>query len=568
MGMEGKHMRGRKLGIALAALAIVAAGAGALDLQPGRSGDPADALSGTVASAGVPMEGVVVTVRQSGSTIATSVVSDAQGRYRFPRGRLAVGDYAVSIKAAGFDLDNAAPISIAASQSRIADLRLVKTKDMAAQLSNTEWYMSWPGRDEDKRLARGCTHCHTYERIARSTHTADEFMQVIQRMSSYPQLAFPRKVQLLPAVRSADPPVNMESRRRLANFLATINRSSGPWKYELKTLPRPKGRATQVIYTEYDLPEKTRQPHDVIVDSKGMVWYADFGDQILGKLDPATAKVTEYKVPLAKPGAPTGTLALRFDQDENLWLGMQFQAAISKFDQKTEKFEVYPLPPQFNTPDVQVNQVSAAHSNVDGKVWFQDAGTYRVFRLDLKTKGVEVFAPYPNIPRPNLYDVISDAQNNAYFTIFGGEEIGRIDAKTGKIQMWRTPTQRSGPRRGMLDEQGRLWFGENAGDRIGMFDPKTEQFKEWAPPTPMAWPYDVAVDTSGEVWTGGEWDDRILRLNPATGEFVQYLLPRFTNLRRTFVQNLPQGTTFWVGNTHEASIIKLEPLDIVKAAAR
>lgn len=561
-------MRGKKLGIALAALAVVAAGAGALELRPGPSGNSADALSGTIASAGVPIEGVVVTVRQSGSTIATSVVSDAQGHYRFPRGRLAVGDYAVSIKAAGFDLDNAAPISIAASQSKIADLQLVKTKDMAAQLSNTEWYMSWPGRDEDKQLARGCTHCHTFERIARSTHTADEFMQVIQRMSGYPQLAFPLKPQLLPAVRSADPPVNIELRRRLANFLATINRSSGPWKYELKTLPRPKGRATQVIYTEYDLPDKTRQPHDVIVDFKGMVWYADFGDQILGKLDPATAKVTEYKVPLAKPGAPTGTLALRFDQDENLWLGMQFQAAISKFDQKTEKFEVYPLPPQFNTPDVQVNQVSAAHSNVDGKVWFQDAGTYRVFRLDLKTKGVEVFAPYPKIPRPNLYDVISDAQNNAYFTIFGGEEIGRIDAKTGKIQMWRTPTRRSGPRRGMLDEQGRLWFGENVGDRIGMFDPKTEQFKEWAPPTPMAWPYDVAVDTRGEVWTGGEWDDRILRLNPATGEFVQYLLPRFTNLRRTFVQNLPKGTTFWVGNTHEASIIKLEPLDRVKAAAR
>jgi virginiamycin B lyase len=563
--MEGRLMRGRKLGIALAAFAVVAAGAGALEL-PGRSGDPADALSGTVAAAGAPIEGVVVTVRRSG--IATSVVSDAQGRYHFPRDRLAVGDYAVSIKAAGFDLDNAAPISIAASQSKIADLALVQTKDMAAQLSNTEWYMSWPGQDEDKRLSRGCTHCHTYERIARSTHTADQFMQVIQRMSGYPQLAFPLKLQLLPAVRAADPPVNMELRRRLANFLATINRSSGPWKYELKTLPRPKGRATQVIYTEYDLPEKTRQPHDVIVDSKGMVWYADFGDQILGKLDPATAKVTEYKVPLAKPGAPTGTLALRFDQDENLWLGMQFQAAISKFDQKTEKFEVYPLPPQFNTPDVQVNQVSAAHSNVDGKVWFQDAGTYRVFRLDLKTKGVEVFAPYPNIPRPNLYDVISDAQNNAYFTIFGGEEIGRIDAKTGKIQMWRTPTQRSGPRRGMLDAQGRLWFGENVGDRIGMFDPKTEQFKEWAPPTPMAWPYDVAVDTRGEVWTGGEWDDRILRLNPATGEFVQYLLPRFTNLRRTFVQNRPQGTTFWVGNTHEASIIKLEPLDKMKAPAR
>ena len=82
-------MRGRNFGIALAALAIVAAAAGAAVPQPARSGDPADALSGTVTSAGTPMEGVVVTVRQSGSPVATSVVSDAQGRYRFPRGRLA-----------------------------------------------------------------------------------------------------------------------------------------------------------------------------------------------------------------------------------------------------------------------------------------------------------------------------------------------------------------------------------------------------------------------------------------------------------------------------------------------
>ena len=37
------------------------------------------------------------------------------------------------------------------------------------------------------------------------------------------------------------------------------------------------------------------------------------------------------------------------------------------------------------------------------------------------------------IPRPNIYDVISDAQNNAYFTVMGKEDIGRIDAKTGKI---------------------------------------------------------------------------------------------------------------------------------------
>ncbi len=184
-----------------------------------------------------------------------------------------------------------------------------------------------------------------------------------------------------------------------------------------------------------------------------------------------------------KANLPTGILALRFDKDENLWMGMQFQGGIAKFDRKTEKFQTWSLPPELNGDYVQINQVSPEHAQVDGKVWLQDAGTYTVLRLDLKSGKFEVFTPFA-IPRPNIYDVISDAQNNAYFTVMGKEHIGRIDAKTGKITIVPTPTHGSAPRRGMIDQQGRLWFGENRGDRIGMLDTKTEQFKEWAAPTP------------------------------------------------------------------------------------
>ena len=89
-----------------------------------------------------------------------------------------------------------------------------------------------------------------------------------------------------------------------------------------------------------------------------MAWYASFGEQILGKLDPQTGKVTEYQIPLLKPDAPTGILGVRFDHDENLWLGMQFQGGIAKFDRKTETFQTWSLPPELNGRHVQINQVS------------------------------------------------------------------------------------------------------------------------------------------------------------------------------------------------------------------
>ena len=533
---------------------------------PGRAETPPSfALTGHVSSVEEgPMEGVLIGAKKAGSTITVTVVSDEQGRYRFPSPKLPPGQYALRIRAVGYDLVSPSSIEVGAG-STIADLKLRKTADPAAQLSNADWFRSLPGTEQQKASIKNCTHCHTLERVMRSRANADALVKVVERMSTYPQLAFPLMPQKLVATRIGGGEDPMEQRlagwRRQAQYLSTVNLSSvDNWNYSFKTHPRPRGRATQVIYTEYDLPERTRQPHDVIVDSEGMAWYASFGEQILGKIDTRTGKATEYQVPRLKADLPTGILALRFDEDQSLWLAMQFQGGIAKFDKKTEQFQTWSLPEELNGDYVQINQVSPEHSQVDGRVWLQDAGTYTVLRLDLKSGKFEAFAPYA-IPRPNIYDVISDTRNNVYFTVLGKETIGRIDANTRKITLYSTPTAGSGPRRGMLDQEGRLWFGENRGDRIGMFDTKTAQFKEWPAPTPGSWPYDVTADKNGEAWSGGEFTDTVQRLNPTTGEFVEYLLPRFTNIRRVFVDNSTTPVTFWVGNNHGASIVKLEPLN-------
>ena len=105
-----------------------------------------------------------------------------------------------------------------------------------------------------------------------------------------------------------------------AQYLASVNLSRGNgWEYELKFFPRPTGRATRVIFTEYDLPRVTIEPHDVILDS-GMVWFAEFGEQFLGKLDPNTGIVTEYPMPDANAKDPH---TLNFDQSGILWFTVQ-----------------------------------------------------------------------------------------------------------------------------------------------------------------------------------------------------------------------------------------------------
>jgi streptogramin lyase len=548
---------------------LVAAGiAAALHGAPAAAQSSA-ALSGQVTSAEEgAMEGVLVSAKRAGSNKTVTVVSDEKGRYLFPGARLEPGKYTLTIRAGGYELAGAAGAEVTGRSPATADLSLVKAKDLAAQLSNAEWLASAPGTPQQKRPLLSCVGCHTLDKITRSKHDADGFVHTIQRMGTYAnQSTFIRPQKRLTG---RDTDLVGEERAKLqraqAEYFATINQSTSKspetWPYELKTFPRPKGPATRVIITEWDLPRPTIQPHDVVVDSKGTVWYCDFGDQKIGRFDPKTNKLTEIAIPELKKGSPLGTLSIRLDREDNLWLGMMYQAAIGKLDTKTEKLQVWPAPPQWNRPNTQINMTSPMNYAVDGKVWAQNNGFAGVHRMDLKTGAWETWEPFKDSPvGHNIYDVISDSQNNGWFTDIGRETLGRIDAKTGQVKLFSTPTRSSGPRRGIMDAEDRIWFGQYRGNRIGMFDTKSEKFQEWQLPTPWSGPYDVALDRNGEAWTGSMLNDRVGRLDPKTGRVVEYLLPRFTNVRRVFVDSASTPVAFWVGSNHGASLIKLEPLD-------
>ncbi|MGZ5649757.1 MAG: hypothetical protein ACXWG8_05445, partial [Usitatibacter sp.] len=84
--------------------------------------------------------------------------------------------------------------------------------------------------------------------------------------------------------------------------------------------------------------------------------------------------------------------------------------------------------------------------------------------------------------------------------------------------------------------------------------------REWKVPTAFSAPYDVVLDKDERAWTGSMTTDRVTRLDTRTDKFVEYLLPRSTNIRRVFVDNSTTPPTFWVGNNHGASIVKLETI--------
>ena len=62
--------------------------------------------------------------------------------------------------------------------------------------------------------------------------------------------------------------------------------------------PRPMGRQTKVIITEYELPRLDISGHDTGGDAQGRVWYSTHRSSYVGRLNPANGHVEEFHVPL------------------------------------------------------------------------------------------------------------------------------------------------------------------------------------------------------------------------------------------------------------------------------
>lgn len=533
----------------------------------------AAAIAGRVSSeAEGPMEGVLVRAKGEGKTISITVVTDHEGSYSFPARRINPGKYSIDIRAVGYDLASPVSVEVAAGDTSRADLKLVKTKELISQLTSSEWLLSVPGTEAQKNQLFRCAACHSLLPIVQSTYDENGWLTTFARMRSYSEQAVLNHPVSLPYKVAVQPDPEF------AKYLSTINLSStSEWKYELKMSPRPTGRATRVIVTEYDLPDAGRLPHDADLDDKGNVWYNDFREPLIGRLDPRTGETKEWRMPPLKPDFPEGTLSIEFNRDGYLWIPRFRQGGYTRFDPRTEKFQTWLVPLEHNDARAIQPQVAAAPN---GTAWFPGGESLLIFKVDPETGEVSSYPMYPDYQpdekssgiiqfsyneKPvghSTYGLAADSKSNIYICDIVGGNIGKIDGKTGKVTLYKTPTLNSGPRRASVDSQDRVWFGEYYANKLGMFDPKTEQFKEWTSPTPWVGPYPAKTDKNGEAWTAGMSTDLILRLDPKTGKFTEYMLPTVNaNIRHIDVDNSSSPVAVWVAEVHQGKIAKVEPLD-------
>src|SRR5262245_50541856 len=202
-------------------------------------------------SKGDLLEGMMVQLIAHKNAVRTTVYSDALGHYEFPK--LDAGTYTlriaqprdfrpyvkekVEIKGAN-ELDE-----IVLTRITTGEL-LPNTPEIAAQMTGSERLMSLSGTgDEKKLLTVNCNWCHSYQQIFRNKYDETSWGHIINRMTKG---AGSPLINMRPRGRFND-----EDTARLVKWLATVR---GPDVKDppFVTLPRPQGRATRVIITEYE----------------------------------------------------------------------------------------------------------------------------------------------------------------------------------------------------------------------------------------------------------------------------------------------------------------------------
>ena len=547
--------RSRGLACALAAFAALCA-ATIPGAPPARAQSQNVALGGAnglvKTSKGEALEGIMVQLISKKTNIRTTVYSDVDGRYEFPK--LEAGAYTLRIAQPREFFPFVRDDTRIDGSPQLADIVLTRItttellpplRDIAAQMTGSEWLSSLAGTSEEKKLLTNyCNWCHSYQQIFRNRYDEAGWTKIIYRMTHGAGS---------PLINIREPGrLSKEDEAKLVHWLATVR---GPESKDpaFATLPRPQGRQTRVVVTEYELPRLETATHDASGDSQGRVWYSTHRSSYVGRLDPKTGKVDEFHVPPPAPGSLPGTHWIHVDKNDIVWGSENWGHSIWRLDPRTMDFKRVPW-----KVSEGVNSPMGGNYALDpdGVIWRSREKSVN----SVNALTGEQMRKLPTKKFAGTYGAAVSADGR----YFGGgtwpkDGVVIADLKTGEV--WEPDsTPNSGPARGEFGPDNSYWSGGRGGVLVH-YDTTAKRLREYRIPTPYASLYSANVDRNGEVWAGEMHSGRYFRFNPKTINWTEYVLPEPYGIdRETWIDNSTTPVTVWYVD-QEGFLVRIQPLD-------
>lgn len=312
------------------------------------------------------------------------------------------------------------------------------------------------------------------------------------------------------------------------------------------------------VQKEFLMPEPTAGVHDLVIDREGIIWIPEF-TFVVGTRAPHllgfNLKTEQWQYNLvADPDNEirnpfkAGGFAMVVDTKGNLYMTWLTNDVLGKRDRETGKITIYRLPtdgagPYGNAIDQNDN------------VWIAEARTSKIAKFDTQTGQWTEFTPLTN-PAYLRRGPGVDAKNNVWFVIYAAGnrpgKLGKIDQATGRITEWSIPHRGAQPYEASPDTEGNIWFPDqplsesNASQSlpatIARFDPRDETFTFYPKPQFVADSSKLVHTAEGAMWYSPRADKSVAGQAAGFGAFYPDM-DKITSFA-AYPQNGPPGYAF------------------------
>lgn len=342
--------------------------------------------------------------------------------------------------------------------------------------------LTLPEGDGKRLVESACFSCHTMVNIARSAgyDSAEEWQEVFGTM-----------------IDIAD-----EQAHTIGEYLAEH------YPADPSRAPTLVDGDFEIDIIEWQVPTLGQRSRDPIEAPDGSIWWTGMWASLIGRLDPETGEMQEYRLP---PAARPHSIVP--DEDGNIWYTGNSNNTIGMLEPETGLITEY-------RTEARDPHTMAWHPN--GNLYFTSQGAGMLGRLDPETGELD---EVDTEPRPYGIKV---AQNGTVYIAYNGtNKIGAMDPETMEVRYFSIAEPQTRIRRLDIASDGTIWYVNSTMGRIGHLDPRSGEYQEWESPSgPDSHPYALAV-IDGVVWynESGMRPDALVRFEPQSETFQSWAIP-------------------------------------------
>ena len=253
-------------------------------------------------------------------------------------------------------------------------------------------------------------------------------------------------------------------------------------------------------------------------NSRNLVWFTDYADNGIWSFNITTQQFTYYNVTYSASAFP---YQLVVDSKGNVWFTDSFANAIGELKTNGEQIS-FPLPSQLTNVSLSG---PFGLTEYNGTLWFTDPHASSIGSLSVSgTNNGYTFHVY------NMTDMVSspvgiavDAQGNIWMTEHGPSLVAEYNPLTGYFRAITSQVPvyfgTSLPYFVYVDSNGNVWFDEHTGNAIGRFSPLNNSLVEYLIPTKVVADGNIsgaltmALSPSGTPWFTELFAGKIGRVN-------------------------------------------------------